>query len=124
MLNPTDHLTPQEREWLRLAEEATEGPWEVIDDVSDWGLCVGTPRRIILSFRGRRPKGEKTANAQHIAASRTALPALAAQLERARAILAEMPHIGADSLTWNRWNARRRAHLRAAGLLPEDATDR
>lgn len=74
-------ITPEQMgEWKRLCEAATPGPWEAKDYGSEAELVCG---RGGLYAYWIDPMGDfRAEDARFIAASRTALPALLAEVER------------------------------------------
>ena len=101
----TDHLTAEERTWARWAEAASPGPWR---ETSGEEIVDATGR--LVKADGRDHIG----NMEHIRSARTAVPALAAQLSTARALLLEWHR--SDTLT----DAEREdLTLRAAEYLHE-----
>lgn len=70
-------------EWEALAEGATEGPWHV-DDVLGWSID-GASGQYVAEVSGRHDP-----NAEFIAASREAVPALVAEVRRLREGIARL----------------------------------
>lgn len=93
-------ITPaQLEEWKRLAEAATPGEWTqrlANDGTGDRGIKAPSKRNVIaecfadMDYDGERALSGCKANAAFIAASRTALPALIAEVERLRAEAARL----------------------------------
>lgn len=88
----------QLEEWRALAEKATEGPWRYRpNEFDDWGyvrVSNGWPVAIGRAGHGINGNVHRTAgtdpygdNSKFIAASRTAVPALIAEVERLREAL-------------------------------------
>lgn len=80
-----------EQEWARLADAATPGPWTTLGVRADGAFPV-------LAEEGRvwiAPIGSgRSADAQFIAASREAIPALLAEVARLRAVVASLVAAG------------------------------
>jgi len=78
----------QVRQWRTLADKATPGPWVVSDDTMSGpgykGLLAGAGYGLLEDCA----VGEE-ADACFMAASREAVPAMGAMLERAAALIAE-----------------------------------
>lgn len=76
-------MTPEKlSEWKKLAEAATEGPWKYNEHARDDNVFSGNRR--IADVYGARIGGteQNAANATFIAAARTAVPELIAEVER------------------------------------------
>lgn len=77
-------LTPQEQEWRDLAEKATPGPWTW----EDGPATLYSGRGPFHDLLGRlEPDWNGQNNLDFIAAARSAVPALLAEVERLRALL-------------------------------------
>lgn len=113
-------MTPEQlAAWKRLAEAATPGEWTqrlANDGTGDRGIKAPSKRNVIaecfadMDYDGERALSGCKANAAFIAASRTALPALIAEVERLRAEaewrdIATAPRDGTPVLVWVRNHA-------------------
>lgn len=94
MADPYSHLTAVEREWLKLAEAAAPGPWETgaarsaAERVFSRAQDLPPYRKLVAEAAARGTTEQYRANAAFIAASRTAVPALLAEVDRLRGALA------------------------------------
>ena len=93
-------ITPaQLAAWKELEQAATKGPWTHFNDRSE---PTGRVHRLILERTGRlfvslvcmmsEGPGDHEADAAFIAASRQALPALIAEVERLQAVLKDIAY--------------------------------
>lgn len=123
----TDHLTDQEREWVRMAERVTPDLQAVTGTTPSDGPArlVTIAGREIASLPVRLTPGGcflHNHDARGLAVAPWAVQTLAAQLEEARGLLVRW----AAPVTDDRAAERRiyddtMTHLRAAGLLREEA---
>lgn len=99
----TDHLTPSEREMLKLAEAATQGPWSFDPDPPARLVKICGPVDLDANDQPCADVVCEVTDGQHeqedaafIAASRTAIPALLAEVDRLRgALVKAKPIVGA-----------------------------
>lgn len=113
----TEPTPDQLAEWRRLADEATEGPWEAYSlpavPPGQWQM-VGVGQ--VDNEMGHRIEAMFDDDAAFIAAARTAVPVLLDEVERLREALATQEEAYANRLIeWGRAEAERdrlRAGLR------------
>lgn len=79
--------TQQYDEYQALTDAATAGPWAVSEDYSD----------VLDPYGDQLASFFKTADGRFIAAARTAVPALLAEVRRLRAAMEEIRHLHKDS---------------------------